>query len=70
MIPRPDTRVLDLGHRVPRVDLTPLDLAEPQAVSFVVCPVCGGKRTGLGSEEYGWRKCTVCDGQGQIGGGA
>ncbi len=70
MIPRPDTRVLDLGHRVPRADLTPLDLVEPPPVRFVVCPVCGGKRTGLGSEEYGGRPCNVCGGQGEIGGGA
>ena len=68
---RPAPDQLSLSPRVPRVDIEPLALTDPAAapVPFVVCPVCGGNRHGLGCEEYGWRPCTVCGGQGQIGGG-
>lgn len=54
----------------PKMRAYPDELDDVAPVRFVVCPVCGGNRKRYadgGSED---RQCTVCDGQGQIGGAA
>lgn len=42
----------------------------PQTAEPVVCVVCSGRRTKPAAVDGETRPCTVCDGVGQIGGGA
>lgn len=67
--PSPETRDVDLGPGIPRMDLEPLDLPMSE-VYLVVCVVCGG--TGTYYELVPGLKpgdCKACGGSGQIGGG-
>lgn len=61
--------------RLPSMDIEPLDLTEAAIQgkspgSPRVCMVCGGMRERPAADGSEARPCAVCDGQGEIGGGA